>query len=187
MVAKKIMIIRHAEKPSDDGSIAGVTVAGVEDAEELVVQGWQLSGALVRFFKPLGGASLAPGLAEPQAIYASAVGHHSKSLRPQHTVLELSRALKTPLILDFAKGDGVTLAAELAYLSIPTLVAWEHEEIPAIVNAIVGNATTCPQTWPGDRFDLVWVLDNADQGKNWVFSQVPQMLLSEDSESLIPA
>ena len=30
----------------------------------------------------------------------------------------------------------------------PVLIAWEHENIPAIVNAIVGNKTTCPQKWP---------------------------------------
>src|SRR5262249_13510097 len=30
----------------------------------------------------------------------------------------------------------------------PVLIAWEHQLIPDIVNAIVGNNTTCPQKWP---------------------------------------
>jgi hypothetical protein len=186
VASQKIMIVRHAEKPSDDGTIVGVTTAGVQNPEELVVRGWQRSGALARFFAPLGGPPRDPKLATPQAIYASAVAHHSNSLRPQHTVLELSLLIDLPLTLDFAKGEEAALAARLAGLDTPTLVAWEHEAIPAIVNGVVGNATSCPQTWMGTRFDLVWVLDRADQSPNWVFSQVPQMLLSGDSASPIP-
>jgi hypothetical protein len=36
-----------------------------------------------------------------------------------------------------------------------------------------------PHKWPDDRFDIVWVLDEA--GTDWAFSQIPQMLLSGDS------
>ena len=49
MTATKIMLIGHAEKPSDDGKVVGVTAAGAADAEQLVVHGWQRSGAFVRF------------------------------------------------------------------------------------------------------------------------------------------
>jgi hypothetical protein len=53
-MARKIMIIRHAEKP--DGQTAGISMAGGQSPEELTVQGWQRSGALVRFFAPLLGS-----------------------------------------------------------------------------------------------------------------------------------
>src|ERR1700687_2918267 len=99
------MLIRHAEKPSDDGKIGGVTAAGKEDAEELIVRGWQRSGALVRLFAPRDGKFADPRLAQPCTISASAVGKHSNSLRPQHTVLELAAELKLSLDLRFKKGD----------------------------------------------------------------------------------
>ena len=52
MPANKIMVIRHAEKPSDDGAIEGVTAAGEKCKHELIVRGWQRAGALARLFAP---------------------------------------------------------------------------------------------------------------------------------------
>ena len=40
MQTQHIMIIRHAEKPSEDGSIHGVDVTGQANSEELSVRGW---------------------------------------------------------------------------------------------------------------------------------------------------
>jgi len=183
MAAEKIMLIRHAEKPSDDGKVRGVTAAGAHDAEELVVRGWQRSGALVRLFAPRDGKFVDPRLAQPVVIFASAVGKHSNSLRPQHTVLELATVLQQKLDLRFAKGDETDLVKAALAAAGPVLIAWEHEAIPDIVNRIVGNSTTCPQKWSGARFDLVWVLDRKQSG--WSFAQVPQLLLSGDSEEPI--
>lgn len=181
MAAAKIMIVRHAEKPSDDGKILGVDADGKGNSEELIVRGWQRSGALVRLFAPRDGKFVDPHLATPNTIFASKVGKHSNSLRPQHTVLELATVLGLSLSLNFAKGDEQDLAAAAVAAAGPVLIGWEHEAIPAIVNAITGNSTSCPQKWPGDRFDLVWVLDRADASGPWSFAQVPQMLLSGDS------
>ena len=41
-------------------------------------------------------------------------------------------------------------------------------------------ATGCPRHWPDDRFDVVWVLDQAGDGAPWTFAQVPQRLLAGD-------
>jgi len=185
MPATKIMLIRHAEKPSDDGTVVGVTAAGAVDPEELVVRGWQRSGALVRFFAPRDGKFSDPRLAQPSTIFAAAAGKHSKSLRPQHTVLELSKELKLSLDLRFPKGgeDDLVKAAIVAAGSV--LIAWEHEAIPEIANQILGNSTTCPQKWPGSRFDLVWIFDRRKTTPGWDFAQVPQLLLSGDSEAPI--
>ena len=87
MPASKIMLIRHAERPSDDGKVRGVTAAGDQDSEELVVRGWQRSGALVRLFAPRNGVFADPRLAEPKTIFASPFVKHGGSLRPKHTVL----------------------------------------------------------------------------------------------------
>jgi hypothetical protein len=185
MPTQKIMLIRHAEKPTDDGSIVGVTMAGEQNKEELIVRGWQRSGALARFFAPLIAAHLPPQLATPGVIYASKVAKHSSSLRPQHTVLELATLLNLKEKLDFTKGEESALAAAVVKENAPVLIAWEHQDIPTIVNHIIGNDKSCPQSWPGTRFDIVWILDR--QGSNeWRFSQLPQMLLSQDSPSVIP-
>jgi hypothetical protein len=181
MAANKIMIVRHAEKPSDDGKILGVDAAGKDNTEELIVRGWQRSGALVRLFAPRDGRFVDPHLATPKTIFASKVGKHSKSLRPQHTVLELATLLGLTLSLGHDKGDLEALAADAIAAQGPVLIAWEHQDIPDIVNLITGNSTTCPQTWPGDRFDVVWVLDRTDASATWSFAQVPQLLLSGDS------
>jgi hypothetical protein len=181
MPATKIMLIRHGEKPT--ASAKGVTKSGAASKEELIVRGWQRSGALVRLFAPTDGKFTDPRLAQPKTIFASAVGKRSNSLRPQHTVLALAKALNIKLDLRFAKGDEADLAKAAVAAAAPVLIAWEHEDIPDIVNSIVGNSKTCPQKWPGSRFDLVWVLDR--QGQGWSFSQVPQLLLAGDSKSPI--
>jgi hypothetical protein len=184
MPANKIMVIRHAEKPSEDGSIEGVDTAGVEDKHELIVRGWQRSGALARFFAPRHGFTN-PLLAQPSTIFASKVGKESKSLRPQHTVLELATLLTLNLVLDYAKGEEDKLVKAAIAANGPVLIAWEHEAIPDIANRILGNNTTVPQKWPGTRFDLVWVFDRADGSSAWSFAQVAQMLLSGDSSEPI--
>src|SRR5271169_4217772 len=102
---RKIMIIRHAEKPSADGQIAGVTSAGVQDPEELTARGWQRSGALVRFFALASGPPDGSLLAIPKFIFASGTGPHSKSLRPQHTVAALAEQLGQQLQVAHLKGD----------------------------------------------------------------------------------
>jgi len=177
MPTTKIMLIRHGEKP--DADFKGVSAKGKEDPDELIVRGWARSGALVRLFAPRDGSFVDPHLAQPKTIFASAIGKHSGSLRPQHTVLALAKALGVELDLRFPKGDEADLAKAAVAATGPVLIAWEHEGIPDIANKIFGNGTTCPQKWPGDRFDMVWVLDKS--GRNWSFAQVPQLLLAGDS------
>ena len=186
MAASKIMIIRHAEKPSDDGSIVGVSQNGSPDPEELIVRGWQRSGALVRFFEPNSGPLSNPALATPDAIFASGVGKHSKSLRPQHTVLALAEFLKLETDLSHAKGEEGALVADAITRPGNVLIAWEHELIPTIADQIPGAKPPHPQQWPGERFDLVWVFDRVPGAQNWTFTQVPQILLPGDVSDLIP-
>jgi hypothetical protein len=50
---------------------------------------------------------------------------------------------------------------------------------------ILENATTCPQSWPDDRFDLVWIFDRRPGSGGSDFDQVPQMLLAGDNNSVI--
>jgi hypothetical protein len=185
MAAAKIMIVRHGEKPDD--SHKGVDPSGKHDDENLIVRGWQRSGGLVRLFAPLTGTFVNPDLATPTSIFASEVAPKSESLRPQNTVLELATVLGLTLSQGHVKDDlkGLAKDAVAATANGPVLIAWEHQNIPPLVNIIAGNDTTCPQTWPGDRFDLVWVLDSASASGPWTLTQVPQLLLSGDSDKPI--
>jgi hypothetical protein len=177
----KLMIIRHAEKPSEDGSLQGVDVSGAQNKDELIVRGWQRAGALARFFDPVVAFAPASPLQTPKSLFASAAVHHSASLRPQHTIGPLSDLLGITVNTTYAMGDETSLAQAALAAPGPVLIAWHHEVIPQLANSVVGNATLCPQIWPGDRFDLVWVLDREAAGAAWVFTQVSQLLLSGDA------
>lgn len=149
MPVTKIMIIRHAEKPADDGSISGVSQAGLQDPEELAVRGWQRSGALVRLFAPPMGSFASMLLATPDIIFASGAGKHSRSLRSQHTVLALADFLGKRLDLSYEKGEENLLAADALQENGNVLIAWEHEAIPEIANQITGGKAIYPRTWRG--------------------------------------
>jgi len=175
------MLIRHAEKPDEAAKTKGVTPNGDSDPEELTVRGWQRTGALIGLFVGEGRNSALHGLTAPTAIFASGVGRHSKSLRPQHTVAPLAEKIGVRVNTAHLKGDETALVADILRQDGIVLVAWEHEAIPQIANLVTGNETTCPQSWPGERFDVVWVFERSDDGSNWSFHQVPQQLLSGDS------
>lgn len=180
----KIMVIRHAEKPADTPPPQGVDVNGNADPESLVPLGWQRAGALACLFDPARGPLQAPGLAKPQALYASGVGKHSHSMRPQETITPLAYRLGLSPNTDFLKGDEAAMAADAMAQDGVVLICWEHQLIVGaggIANTILGNDTAAPQTWPGDRFDLVWVFDLDTSTGTYTFSQVPQLLLFGDS------
>ncbi len=191
--ATKIMLIRHAEKPED--AVQGVDANGNAGKEFLVVRGWQRAGALVRFFAPTTAEFQHPGIGQPTSLFASGpvsksekqkAGSGSKSFRPEQTLTPLSQLLgsKVPFQLNFAEGEEAQVAAAAVASEGVVLIAWQHEEIPAIANAILGKAGGVPSKWPGDRFDVVWVFDLLANG-GYAFSQVPQMLLAGDLPSVI--
>jgi len=181
MPPNRIMFIRHAEKPN--GTDAGVAPNGTADDENLIVLGWQRAGALARFFYPASGAS---GLLPPTTIFASGIGHGSKSERPMETVKPLVNLLKATSTVEFVtthlKNDVEPLMKDVATRTATVLIAWEHHLIPSLVAALP-NSPVVPKMWPDNRFDMVWVLDRTDTG--WSFSQVPQLLLAGDSASPI--
>ena len=175
-----LMIIRHAEKPGNGGAPFGVTEDGMQDSDELAVKGWQRAGALVHLFAP-------PGpLTVPGRIVASCANGASSSLRPLHTVGPLAARAELKVEDGWGKGDEAALGAALAKSSGAVLVAWHHEAIPALVNAVLGDATVCPQKWPGHRFHMVWLLSRDGVGSAFGFSQVPQCLLAGDMIDPIP-
>jgi broad specificity phosphatase PhoE len=106
MATNKIMVIRHAEKPNGSG---GVMPDGSANPEALTPTGWQRAGALVGLFAPSAGHFADTSLATPRTVYASGVGRHSKSLRPQQTVTPLAAKLGLRVNTDHPKGDEAAL------------------------------------------------------------------------------
>jgi hypothetical protein len=177
--AAKILIIRHAEKPPEAGSPAGVTEDGVVDPESLTARGWQRAGALACLLAPRRGRLQDPALATPQMIFASEHSSDQGSQRSLQTIRPLARTLKIEP-RTFKKNALEKVAS--AALSSPgiVLISWQHEDIPTIAGFIPCNDGTIPQKWPGDRFDLVWVFDLDPSSASYRFSQVTQQLLEGD-------
>jgi hypothetical protein len=175
-MATKVMLMRHGEKPADDGSVQGVDLAGRRDENELSVRGWQRAGALARLFAPLPGQPLRAGLATPAALFAPAVGGPVRSRRSHHTLLPLAELLGTAVDTRIAKGDETRVAHEARLQAGAVLVCWSHQGLPAIARALTNAAV--PAHWPEDRFDLVWVIDLP----GGAFIQVPQLLLAGDRD-----
>ena len=178
--ATKIMLIRHAEKPTSTPPPYGVTLEGEREKESLTVRGWQRAGALASFFAPSNGSFQDPSLAEPQVIYASKPTKRNGSKRPVETLTPLAERLAIRINTNFSKLEFEEMLEE-AYLSVGVvLICWQHEFLPKIANHILGNKTTAPQEWPEDRVDMVWIFDRDHSSTKYRFKQVPQSLLMGD-------
>jgi broad specificity phosphatase PhoE len=185
---RKIMLIRHADKPSGDAG--GIASDGTDNNKSLQIVGWERAGALARFFA----SPTAPGIATPTAIFASGLTKdddgalRSKSARPFETVTPLSALLGIPVDATYTTGDEVPLVNAILRLGGVVLVSWGHKHIAAIARAIPSlDPRAIPNTWPGSRFDMVYVFDLQPGGSRYAFSQVPEMLLAGDSSERIPA
>jgi hypothetical protein len=179
--APKIMVIRHGEKPAEPPPPHGVTPGGDHDPQSLTPLGWQRAGALACFFAPTGGPLQSTLLATPRFLYASGIGKGSDSMRPQETITPLAKKLGLTIDTSFLKDQETEVAADAMARDGVVLVCWEHNGIPEIANRLLGNDTTAPQKWPGDRYDVVWVFDLDPASGTYAFSQVPQQLLAGDS------
>jgi hypothetical protein len=130
VAASRIMVIRHAEKADNAGTIIGVDIKGNQDPEELTVRGWQRAAALTRFFAPTDGHFRDQRIETPAAIFASKVVPHSKSLRSQHTVGPLADILGTKkLRLDFSEGQDEQLISAAKGIDGVVLISWHHGAI----------------------------------------------------------
>jgi len=193
--ATKIMIIRHGEKPADSPPPTGpfgVNVNGIQDyGHSLIVQGWQRAGALANFFAPTNGQLQNKAIAIPATVFACTAPPNAKGqptgLRPRETITPLVDKLKRTgsVQTNFSFGETQDFEAANAALACDgvVLISWEHHNISQIVSFIpTKNKEDVPSEWDGQRFDLVWVFDLNKNKKHYTFSQIPQLLLAEDSD-----
>jgi|ERR1022692_799292 hypothetical protein len=199
-----IYVIRHGEKPADPPPAGpgqsppapaapfGVDDQGNQDPHSLLPRGWQRSGALAVLFDPALGTRQA-GLQTPAALLSPSYGNPAMTAahRTYQTIQGLSGRLSLPVASAFAEGQEPQLAASVVsgYSGV-VLICWEHGHIPALASSLPAiPGTALPQTWPGDRFDVIWrfTLVPAAAPAQYTFSQVPQQLLSGDTDTVIPA
>jgi hypothetical protein len=191
--SRTIFISRHGEKPADPPSQPppfGVDVDGNQDAHSLLPLGWQRAGALATLFAPFGGA-LRGGILTPGQLISPDYGSSAKTAehRTYQTIYPLSQLIGIDIENPYAEGSEAELGQSVAAASSGvTLICWEHTAIPTIANNIlpIAAGTVIPQTWPGNRFDVVWSFTLTPGVGSYEFSQVPQMLLAGDSDTPIP-
>jgi hypothetical protein len=175
-----VMIIRHGEKPS--GSTPGVDARGNRDPSSLTDVGWNRAHRLVDLFNPADGR-LRPGLARPAAIYAAGANSNGEGARTRETVTPLADKLGIPLDTTFGNGDEKALVNRVISRPGPTLIAWQHGEIPLIAKAFPSVTPTPPAQWPDNRFDVIWTFTKAPDG--WHFAQLPELVLPQDQAGVI--
>lgn len=179
-VTAVVMVIRHGEKP--DGSEKGIDANGKTDKHSLTQTGWERAKGLVNLFAPTAAAPR-PGLARPEAIYAAGQDDDGDGERTRETVTPLAEDLGLTVDTTYAKGDEQALVEHVLAQPGPTLISWQHEEIPAIAAAFPQVTPTPPAQWPANRFDVVWVFTRSAGG--WHFSQQPEMVLPQDTDTAI--
>ena len=184
-VTTKIMIIRHGEKPGVPIAADGIDSDGNDDSKSLTAAGWQRAHALVDLFHPPGGTAVRPGLAVPDHLFAAANTSGDRSKRPIETITPLAESFDPVKTIDEAidATDISSIAKAAKSAGGVALVSWKHENILDIAQSLAPDAAL-PKKWPGNRFDVVWVLDLNAAG-DYVFSQVAEMVLPTDDASLM--
>jgi len=179
---KLVMIIRHGEKPKKKGKgVVGIDPTGKIDDHSLTPVGWQRARALADVFD--GQGPTPPGLTRPAAIFAAGANDNGQGARTRETVMPLAEKLGVQVNATYGKGDEQALAQAVESQPGPTLISWQHSEIPDIAQSFGAVSPAPPTEWPDDRYDVVWTLLKTPTG--WQFSQIPQMVLPGDREVAI--
>jgi broad specificity phosphatase PhoE len=143
---RKVLIIRHAEKPEDDSI-------------HLSPEGQKRAEALPQLF--MKSADRPDPLPRPDFIFATKVSKHSN--RPVETVTPLAKALNLDIDARFEDDDYAQLATELLtkqrYAGKTVLVCWHHEKIPNLARKLKAEDVL---DWRDEVFDRVWVITYKD-------------------------
>jgi hypothetical protein len=166
----RIVIFRHAEKPIFEQE-NGLTPRGILRAE-------LLSDLLIKKYPHM------------KAVYAAGSSPADLSQRNIQTVIPLivkvllcinpGLAINTVHLRAEVKEVSKEILTNPSFQNHTVLICWTHSYIPDLANAFGTNMV--PTVWPEERFDLIWEIDVY----NHRLIQVPQLLLSGDSTSLIP-
>ena len=136
-------------------------------------------------FAPQSGQQRA-GIATPTELISPDYGDptHTEVHRTYETIEPLSELLKIAIATPYPEGqEGALGQSAAAAMQGVTLICWEHTAIPTIANSItpVVAGTQIPQSWPGDRFDVIWSFVFDADASAYAFSELSQLLLAGDS------
>ena len=195
MPADQVIVIRHAEKPTEKPKRHGVREDGSNDKESLTVRGWRHAGALAAVFAAEGAHPDGARIGRPAHIFAAGIGKKavkrdgkpvtvgSHSARPVQTVSDMAGRLGLTPITDHTRGEEADLVADATSRDGTVLICWQHEAIPEIGRAIAGDDAGVPDTWPDDRYDLVWIFDR--KGRGWTFRELEHPRLAPTASSVV--
>ena len=170
----RVILIRHAEKPTDDRD------------PHLSARGHERAEALVGFFTSGKSISTNPPIA---ALYAARPTRDARSMRTEQTLAPLSRRLGLEIRQPFANVQYKALAKQIladGKLDGRTVViCWPHDELPKFAEAFGANPK--PKGWKGEVFDRAWVISFDSQkkgGRKVRCETVQQRLLAGDEGGL---
>lgn len=164
---RRILLIRHAEKPPPEAMSVHLTEEGKKRAR-----------ALVKLFEQ--SADRPEPFAKPDFLFATK--NTVKSHRPNETIAELAKSLDLP-VNDHIENDSfnslaVHLKSKAKYSGKTVLVCWHHGNMSALAKAL--GVSDPPKDWKSTSFDRVWEIDYDNTG-HATLKDLPQRLLPGDS------
>jgi broad specificity phosphatase PhoE len=153
---KRILLMRHAEKPIDDID------------PDLSTEGQQRANRLATYIPQTFGTI--------GFLFAAAPSKHS--VRPIATITPLSAAISVPINTEFADKDYALLARELVnrpqYSGAIALVCWHHEYLPDFAKALGAAPEQVGKHWHSPVFNVIWRLDYAQGSDVSEFSSITE-------------
>jgi len=110
---RSISLIRHGEKQIGGVLPQGVSVDGAPDPYSMTPRGWQRAGALIALFVGRPDATVPALLPTPTHLFASEVGPHSQSRRPEETLMPIAARLGMTITESFLQDQLDELAGAL--------------------------------------------------------------------------
>jgi hypothetical protein len=166
-----IICLRHGEKPSTppDDHGPGLDEHGRQQPHSLTIRGWQRAGGLCA-------TQLCGQVSRQVPIFVPSYDSHTKDHRPYQTVMPLAKRWGSDPHPVGAVTDMTALHDAVMAASPAAVVCWEHANLAQFVSDLVKKQVT----WPGGRFDVLWVLRPAPGMGVWQFQQIDQRLLPGD-------
>jgi hypothetical protein len=154
---KTVVVIRHAEKPSDESNI------------HLSEKGYARAAKLPQFFLRFDSASAIRLIAQGQKRADS-------SLRPIETVMPASQQFQQTILHQFVKGESRAMVdfvrANHAFDGKTVVISWGHDELGSISAMLGANQGE----WSSKIFDRAWVFRFDTDGALVRFEDVAQDL-----------
>lgn len=163
---KTILLIRHAEKPTDDFDM------------HLSREGAKRAEALPSLFDN----DRSDPFPVPDFLFAAAESKHSN--RSAETIAPLARALKQTVNVEFSNDQYGKLARELfanpKYAGKTVLICWHHGTLPELAARL--SATDVPDKWKDPVFDRVWMVTFDEMNRGKPLMKRPQALMPGDEK-----